>query len=202
MTPLPHPLSIVSTRPTKTEERREWLRIDDRVLLEYVLEGEPSDVSHLDLPPVTEDMIATAIAKPTLDLLSRAGESLAESPLLPWVSKIDWMLETILKSLAKSHPGSVSIARLTEVNISAGGLGFTTPRRFKAGDTLVIKLILPPFIPIHTSAKVIRVTAGQGGIGFRVAMQFTDLASDDQEHIIRHILQVQAERLRARKAGR
>ncbi|MFO0730001.1 MAG: hypothetical protein U0361_03215 [Nitrospiraceae bacterium] len=116
-----HTSTASSIRSVKSEERREWLRIDDRVLLEYALVGEPLDSQHPDLPPVTEEAIATAVAKPTLDLLSRAGESLAESPLLPWVSKIDWMLETILKSLAKIQPGSVSIARLTEVNISAGG---------------------------------------------------------------------------------
>ena len=77
-------------------------------------------------------------------------ETFAGSPLLPWVSKIDWMLETILKSLAKSHPGSVSIARLSDVDISAGGLGFDTPREFQAEDLLVLKVILPPFSMIET----------------------------------------------------
>ncbi len=190
-----------SARPAKSEERREWLRIDDRILLEYALAGEPLDSRHHDLPPVTEEAIATAVSKPTLDLLSRAGATLAESPLLPWVSKIDWMLETILKSLAKIQPGSVSIARLVEVNISAGGIGFVTPRRFKQGDVLAVRLILPPFTLIQTTAKVIRVTGGPGATGVRLATQFDNLAPDDQEHIIRHILQVQAERLRARKSG-
>jgi c-di-GMP-binding flagellar brake protein YcgR len=32
-----------------------------------------------------------------------------------------------------------------------------------------------------------------------IATQFYNLAPDDQEHIIRHIIQVQAERLRARR---
>ena len=190
-----------SARPAKSEERREWLRIDDRILLEYALAGEPLDSQHHDLPPVTEEAIATAVSKPTLDLLSRAGATLAESPLLPWVSKIDWMLETILKSLAKIQPGSVSIARLVEVNISAGGIGFVTPRRFEQGDVLAVRLILPPFTLIQTTAKVIRVTGGPGATGVRLATQFENLAPDDQEHIIRHILQVQAERLRARKSG-
>lgn len=195
--------SFHTVRPdTKNDERREWLRIDDRLLLEYRLFGESPDAMNLHLPPATEDTIATAVSKPTLDLLARVGEAFAGSPLLPWVSKIDWMLETILKSLAKSHPGSVAIARLTDVNISAGGLGFTTPRRFEVDDVLVLKVILPPFTMIEASARIIRIRPTEkGDAEFHVATQFVGLAGDDQEQIIRHILQVQAERLRARKAA-
>jgi hypothetical protein len=185
----------------KNDERREWLRIDDRLLLEYRLHDEPAEVMNRYLPPATGDTIATAVAKPTLDLIVRAGESFASSPLLPWVSKIDWMLETILKSLAKGHPGSVHIARLTDVDISAGGLGFDTPRQFKPDDLLVLKVILPPFSMIEATARVIRVTPDEKGAkGFHVATQFLELGGDEQEMIIRHILHVQAERLRARKA--
>lgn len=185
----------------KNEERREWLRIEDHLLLEYRLRGEPASAMNAYLPPATEDTIATAIAKPTVDLLAGAGEAFAGSPLLPWVSKIDWMLETILKSLAKSHPGSVDIARLTHVDISAGGLAFFTPRLFETDDVLSVRLILPPFSMIEASAKIIRVTeAGKDATGYHLATQFVDLAGDDQELIIRHILQVQAERLRARKS--
>lgn len=186
----------------KSDERREWLRIDDRLLLEYRLVDEPAEAMNRYLPAVTEDMIATAVSKPTTDLLARAGEAFASSPLLPWVSKLDWMLETLLKALAKSYPGSVDIARLTDVDISAGGLGFHAPREFQAGDMLALKMILPPFAILSATARVIRVTSsGTAPMSYHTATQFVDLASDDQEQIIRHILQVQAERLRARKGS-
>ena len=186
----------------KNEERREWLRIEDRLLLEYRRFDEPAEAMNAHLPPATEVTIATAVSKPSLDLLVRAGETFAGSPLLPWVSKIDWMLETILKSLVKSHPGSVAIARLTDVDISAGGLGFDTPRQFQADDLLVLKVVLPPFSMIEATVRIIRVTpAEKETTGFHVATQFVELGGDDQELIIRHILSVQAERLRARKAA-
>jgi hypothetical protein len=202
MTPSKDASSLAPPSAAKNEDRREWLRIDDRLLLEYRLFDEPADAMNLHLPPATEDTIASAVSKSTLDLLARAGETFADSPLLPWVSKIDWMLETILKSLVKSHPGSVAIARLTDVNISAGGLGFSTPRRFRVDDVLALKVILPPFTTIEASARIIRVTEmGKGSAEFYVATHFNDLPADDQEHIIRHILHIQAERLRARKAA-
>ena len=67
----------------KNEERREWLRIEDRLLLEYRRFDEPAEAMNAHLPPATEDTIATAVSKPTLDLLVRAGETFAGSPLLP-----------------------------------------------------------------------------------------------------------------------
>lgn len=202
MTPSQDPFGRDAYLDLKNEERREWLRIDDRLLLEYRRADEPVEAMNEYLPPATEDTIATAVSKPTLDLLVRAGETFAGSPLLPWVSKIDWMLETILKSLVKSHPGSVAIARLTDVDISAGGLGFDTPREFQADDLLVLKLILPPFSMIEATARIIRVTPiEKDPAGFHLATQFVELGGDDQELIIRHILQVQAERLRTRRAA-
>ncbi|MDR4480334.1 MAG: PilZ domain-containing protein [Nitrospira sp.] len=202
MTPSHDRFSAVPHADIKNDERREWLRIEDRLLLEYRRADEPAEAMNAHLPPATEDTIATAVSKPTLDLLVRAGETFAGSPLLPWVSKIDWMLETILKSLVKSHPGSVAIARLTDVDISAGGLGFDTPRHFESDDLLVVKVILPPFSMIEATARIIRVDPAQkGASGFHVATQFVELGGDDQELIIRHILQVQAERLRARKSA-
>ncbi|MGC3973829.1 MAG: hypothetical protein QM771_05530 [Nitrospira sp.] len=60
----------------KNEERREWLRIDDRLLLEYQRADEPQEAMNQYLPPATEDTIATAVSKPTVDLLVRAGKRL------------------------------------------------------------------------------------------------------------------------------
>jgi excisionase family DNA binding protein len=37
------------------------------------------------------------------------------------------------------------------------------------------------------------------GMQYDIASEYIDLSSDDQEHLIRHIIQTQAERLRARR---
>jgi hypothetical protein len=64
---------------------------------------------------------------------------------------------------------------------------------------LKLKIILPPFTPIHTTARVIRSALAKDGMQFDIASEFTDLTPDDQEHLIRHIVQAQAEQLRARR---
>ena len=65
MQPITRPLTI------HNEERREWLRIDDRLLFDYRLADEPAGSPPPEMPVVTEDIIAMMVSKPTLDLLAR-----------------------------------------------------------------------------------------------------------------------------------
>jgi len=190
-----------STKTTKSlsDERREWIRIDDRVLLEYRLLTDQAEGPTPGLPPVTNEAISAVIAKPTSDLLLHSGEQLAESPLLPWIMKVDWLLEVIVKQLAKMQPEGIAIAQVADVTLSGGGIGFLSPHHFAVGDMLSLKVILSPFIPIHTTARVIRSVQAKDGINYDIATEFIQLNPDDQEHLIRHIIQVQAERLRGRR---
>lgn len=187
-----------NTTKSSSDERREWIRIDDRVILEYRLLTDPAEGPTRGLP-VSNEAIAAVIAKPTSDLLLRSGEQLAESPLLPWIMKVDWLLEVIVKALAKMQPEGIAIAQVADVTLSGGGIGFLSPQKFAVDDLLKLKIILPPFTPIHTTARVIRSALAKDGIQFDIATEFTELSPDDQEHLIRHIIQAQAERLRARR---
>jgi len=185
-----------------SDDRREWLRIDDRLLLEYRLAAEAPDEPLSAGLRATPDAISAAIAKPTADLLARNGEALQDSLLVPWLKKIDWLLELTLKTLAATQPQGVAMAQVTEVNLSGGGVSFAAKRQLEVGQDLAVKLILPPFTPIATIARVIRVKPSRLSEGWLdVATQFTSITPDDQESLIRHILSTQAERLRAQRAG-
>jgi c-di-GMP-binding flagellar brake protein YcgR len=121
------------------------------------------------------------------------------SPVLPWIMKVDYLLEVLLNSLVMIAPSSVAMARLTDVNLSGGGVGFVSSREFAAGDRLSIKMILPPFTPIHAVAQVIRSTPDPERQGWILATEFIEISANDQEHLIRHIIHTQAEHLRARR---
>lgn len=183
-----------------SEDRREWLRINDNLLFEYRLLDEPSEMLAPVSEPVTDEVIAAAVGKPAVELLARSGETLADSSLAPWMMKVDWLLEVLLKTLARAHPGCMDIARATDVTISGGGISFVSPRQFNEGDRLAVKMILPPFTPIHAVVRVIQSLPVSQGQGFALATEFVDFHADDQEHLIRHILRTQAERLRARRS--
>jgi hypothetical protein len=196
---IPMPPSSAKTTQALSDERREWIRIDDRVLLEYRLVTDQEEGPAPGVPPVSNEAITAAIAKPTSDLLYRNGEQLAQSPLLPWIMKVDWLLEIMVKTLAKMHPEGIAIAQVTDVTLSGAGIGFLSRRKFEVDDLLRLKIILSPFTPIHTTARVIRSTLAKDGIQYDIASEYTELSPDDQEHLIRHIIQTQAERLRARR---
>lgn len=192
--------SSTTMSKSMSDERREWIRIDDRVLLEYRLLGDQVEETTPTLLPVSSEAISAAIAKPTADLLLRSGEQLADSPLLPWIMKVDWLLETIVKQLAKMHPEGIAIAQVCDVTLSGGGIGFLSPQNFAVDAILSMKIVLPPFTPIHTAARVIRSTQTKDGIQYEIATEFVQLSPDNQEHLIRHIIQTQAERLRGRRS--
>lgn len=183
------------------DERREWIRIDDRVLMEYRLLTETGTVDPVEVGSTTSEMISAAVTKPTADLLARTGESFVGSPVLPWIMKVDYLLEVILNSLVTIAPSSVAMARLTDVNLSGGGVGFVSSHEFAVGDRLSVKMILPPFTPIHTVTQIIRSMPDPQGQGWVLATEFLEISANDLDHLIRHILHTQAERLRARRTS-
>lgn len=193
------------------DDRRELLRIDDRLLLECRRAGEVSEPAAAGpSEPQTDEAIKAFLSRPTADLLSRAAaqgpdhQDPMESLLVPWLMKIDWALELILKAAARATPQGLALPQLTEVNLSGGGICFDTERRFGEHDILELRLILPPFVPIRSTAEVTRVTPArlEGGAGqaerFTVAAHFTSISSEDRERLIRHILRLQADRIRQR----
>jgi len=121
--------------------------------------------------------------------------------LFQMVARIDWMLTSVLKTLGKDKTFGQAIPEFLTVNISGSGIRFPSSRKFEVGNVLILRLILRPFIPIQAIAKVLRVRhVFQGGEQrFETAAEFTKIADDDREALIRHILRTQAalQRLRS-----
>jgi hypothetical protein len=190
-------------RAAVVDDRREWLRIEDCLFLECQLVGEASCPVVIPADRAAEELIATFIRKPTEDLLAAPHLGAAESMIVPWLKKIDWVLEVILQQLVHVSKEGIALPRLTEVTISGGGIGFVSTRRFQEGDQLDLRLILPPFTPIQVRAEVIRVSPMEdesGKAGWCIGTRYVEIEQNDHECLIRHILHIQAERLRARHA--
>lgn len=186
------------------DDRRELLRIDDRLLLEYWRPGESRGRTLSQQE--ADEAIKCFIARPTTELLNRAavqapdGPAAAETLLVPWLMKIDWALDLILAALVRMHPEGLAMPLPVQVNISGGGICFEARERLEENEPLEMRLILPPFVPIRSALEVTRVEAlsAQDGGGYVVAARFTSISTEDRERVIRHILRVQAERIRAR----
>lgn len=184
------------------DERRDSLRITDELLLDYRLEGETDHAALSRRERVSDETIAAFFAKPTSDLLLHSNAGDGEGQLAQWLMKIDWALEMILKTLSRMSPDGIRLPSLTEVNVSGGGLRFRSTRPFRESDVLEISLVLPPFTPIVAKAEVTRVAADDtGDRRFDIAARFIDISSEDRERLIRHILLLQAERIRSRQGS-
>ncbi|WNM62848.1 PilZ domain-containing protein [Candidatus Nitrospira neomarina] len=120
--------------------------------------------------------------------------------LLQMVTRIDWMLTSILRTLGKDKNLKGAIPELTKVSLCGSGIKFYSEDSYPLGSFLVLRLILRPFIPIQAVGKIVRVDTKTKGKeqGFEIAVEFTKISSDDREAIIRHTLRSQATMQRLR----
>ena len=125
--------------------------------------------------------------------------------LLQMVTRIDWMLTSILRTLGKDKNLKRAIPELAKVNLSGSGIRFFSEQEFPVDSFLLLRLILRPFIPLQAVGKIIRIQPAQHGEdgGFEIAVEFTQIAPDDREAIIRHVLRSEAtlQRLRHKKSA-
>ena len=123
--------------------------------------------------------------------------------LLQMVTRIDWMLTSILRTLGKDKNLKGAIPELAKVNLSGSGIRFFSERDIPVDSFLVLRLVLRPFIPLQAVGKILRSKPTQQGevAGFEHAVEFTQISSDDREAIIRHVLRTEAtlQRLRNKK---
>ena len=171
------------TRPP--EDRREGVRVDDRVLLEYWL---VTDVGH------TADTFRR-FAQIPLSVSPETGEALQVDPLVvQWMSKIEWTLDAILRTLEHQSPRP-SAARLMDVNVSGDGVRFLPERPLAEGDLIDLRMVLPPFIVVEARGEVMQIRPEPECLdpSHTVIVRFTDIAEEDREKIIRYVVQRQAE---------
>ena len=115
--------------------------------------------------------------------------------MLQMLTRIDWLLTSVLKTLGKDERLKDMVPQFMNVNLSGSGVRFITEKQFPAESFLVLRLILRPFIPIQAIGKVLRTIEVEvkdgGATQFETAVEFIEIAEDDREAIIRHILRSQ-----------
>jgi hypothetical protein len=168
------------------EDRREGVRVDDRILLEYWLIGDAGHVTGASrrLPQVP------------LSGSAEIGEGLRLDPLIiQWMSKIEWTLDAILQTLEHQSPVRPIAARLMDVNVSGDSIRFVPERPLAEGSLLDLRMVLPPFLVVEAKGEIteVRATAERMNTSESIVVRFTDISEDDREKIIRYVVQRQAE---------
>lgn len=136
-----------------------------------------------------------AVSPDLVHAMVEENDLIIRDPLLmQMVTRIDWMLTSVLRTLGKEKKYQQALPEFKKVNLSGSGMGFTSEQPFPVDSHLILRLVLRPFIPIQAIGKVLRSDPidTTDGPRFHVAVEFVQIAPDDREAIIRHILRTQA----------
>jgi hypothetical protein len=178
-------LSPLKDQERLTEDRREGVRVDDRVLLEYWLANEAS--------PGSERF--RRFSQIPLSISPEAGDGAKlDSLVIQWMSKIEWTLDAILRTLEDQATARPNAARLMDVNVSGEGVRFLPDRPLATGDVVDLRMVLPPFVVVEARGEVLQMRSETGPESSQpVIVRFTDIAEENREKIIRYVVQRQAE---------
>lgn len=125
-----------------------------------------------------------------------------ESPLLdPEEEKREYFRLTVNLPASYRLEGEAapSAPKPINLNLSGGGVGFVTERRFNLGDRLVLTIMLPSHPAITATAEIVRAAlVEKNETMFSVGARFTTLSEKDQERILKYLINVQRERRRDR----
>ncbi len=114
--------------------------------------------------------------------------------------KVDLMIELLERPA--SAIGARAGRREVHCNISGSGMLFSCEETFDVGQRLLMSMYLGYLVttPIHMIGEVVRIEDAKAGYGlerYLVAVHYTDLANDDRERIIQHVVDVQRSMIRA-----
>ena len=174
------------------DDRRDSVRIDDRVLLEYW--------------PVSHAAAGTDHPRrfgqiPLSSALETADAPLLHPLVVQWMSKIEWTLDAILQTFEKQSPNRLSAPQLMDVNVCGDAIRFLPSRPLHVGDLVDLRMVLPPFIVVEVRGEVYQFRPDSTGPdpAHTVTVKFVDILETDREKIVRYVIQRKAELQRRRQ---
>ena len=194
-------------RAGQEPERRQYFRIEDAVRLDYrvLSRAEFEQRRHQGRSALAAEEF-TAISS----LLSISHEMSgvlrkieSEAPdVARYLKALDRKVDLLARSiLGKDEDLAEAPARA--VNLSASGISFDATEPLAVGSLLELKLLLlPDYIGMLIFGEVVGcdpVVAGKPAGGYCTRVNFTQLREEDQDVLIRHVLQRQSEYLRRRR---
>ncbi len=192
-----------------SEERRKYFRIDDEVILHYreVPEGvaNASNSPERDAP-ADGFTLGSRFAALNQDLTSLMRVIKSESTATArYLSVIDVKLNMLAQVLL-SQESIMANQPARNVNISAGGIAFTTDCLLNTGSDLELQMILlPEMIGLTTFGRVVVSGPSEedpSDSRYRHSVEFVGLREVYRDLIVRHVRRREQEMLRKERANR
>jgi len=197
--------SIPFNQPQNDDRRQDFradvpmcISVDMPLALSY--EAADPDQRH-PLPWQWDDL---AVSPDLVKSMVNQTDLVTQEPLLlQMLTRIDWMLTTVMKSVGKDQQIRDAFPEFLTANVSGSGIRFLARQEFQVNHHLILRMVLRPFVPIQALAKVLRVrtVTVDHQTRFETACEFVEIGSEDREAIIRHVLRSQAVLQRQRQTS-
>lgn len=188
-----------------SDERREYFRINDNIYLKLRVVNEDEAQRPLEEKRAEEDSPANL----SLTLQSLTGQSAnllagirkSQPDIAHYLSLLEKRIELISRMVMGDHQGK-SIEPNAHVNLSAGGISFSSDHALAPGTLLEMEIILfPSHIHIQTYGRVsyCKPDREKTTQRFSVGIDFTRISDMAREALVKHTLELQSARLRQAK---
>jgi hypothetical protein len=183
------------------DEKREFFRIHDRLLIEY------KQISVEDFAKLKDFILHNSTQ--IIDKINEAYFTEEKEPggrndqAYAYMQVINKKLDTIIEYLYKLQCGETYHDLQTDVNISGVGLQFASDIPLQEGVYVELKVVIPvfPYPKITSLCEVMRtqgLTSDAPG-RFRIAMKFLVINEKDRDILINYIFIKEREYLRQKK---
>lgn len=190
----------MQTDDGETEDNRDFFRIRDQLALEV------KPVSGPDLEQQLQDDSPLFSLLSDLHMLDYESQHLLrqiaerDRALAHYLKIINKRVDLVGKALAMQLAGNLNQPQ--EVTLSEGGMGFSSPDAYPIDSWLMLRMVLMPSpLGLVLPARVIRCDAEPEAGTWQLAVSFEHASDAQRQLLARHILQKQAQAIRAAKTS-
>ncbi len=190
-------------------QSRKHFRIDLEALVQCTIIDEPqannlATMIRSRVPSESIDSEAVKINKQILDAIAALSNSNMQlGHLLDMLNmKINLLTQEVEFLKALNPQSGVPANILMPINISGGGALIYYQQELDAGTLLDCKItFVPEHVAVRSVARAIKSFPAEGDPNgeWRVAIEFTHMHEEDQDRVVRKVLQEQTKQLRAQK---
>lgn len=166
---------------------REFSRVDAFIPMEACL-----------LPPEARDGVRSQVSRQTFLIHQGVPEEVEDRVLSDWLRMLNAKLDVIIQAL-RGEKGDFAALPFRQVNISAGGMKFSSRTGYERGNVLEIKMVLQMQRPAALRIYGEVVTSEKKGSDFDVAVKFILVDEDVRDELVRYVFERQREILRGKR---
>ena len=181
------------THEKNIDDRRNYFRIEDSVLLRYLTVDQSCALANRIPPRFSEDLHYSLMRNlqdidheniQTLRSIAESNRDL-ETYLKAINKKIDILATTLANSL-EPIPDQLN----QQISLSEGGLSFSSQTELANDSYLALQLtLLPSYVTLVIFAKIINCSSTENG--YKIALSFVHLKDNNRQALAKHVIQQQ-----------